>query len=72
MSSQPEYILEQKLIEQLETLGHKKVKISNESELIKNLKTQLEIHNKKIFSEKVFSLCLYPAFNLWPWLFQST
>ena len=58
MSSQPEYILEQKLIEQLEALGHKKVKISNEAALIKNLKTQLEIHNKKIFSEKEFEKIL--------------
>ena len=37
MSSQPEYILEQKLIEQLQALGHKAVKISDESDLIKNL-----------------------------------
>lgn len=58
MSSQPEYILEQKLIEQLLALGHKKVKIFNEAELIKNLKTQLEIHNKKIFSDKEFEKIL--------------
>ena len=58
MSSQPEYILEQKLIEQLLALGHKKVKIFNEAELIKNLKTQLEIHNKKIFSDKDFEKIL--------------
>lgn len=54
MSSQPEYILEQKLVEQLAELGHKKVKISNEAELIRNLKVQLEVHNKKIFSDKEF------------------
>lgn len=58
MSSQPEYILEQKLIEQLLALGHKKVKICNEAELIRNLKTQLEIHNKKIFSDKEFEKIL--------------
>ncbi|WP_419870389.1 type I restriction endonuclease subunit R [Chryseobacterium sp. CT-SW4] len=58
MSSQPEYILEQKLVEQLQQLGHKKVKICNEVDLIKNLKTQLEIHNKKIFSDKEFEKIL--------------
>lgn len=58
MSSQPEYILEQKLIEQLYALGHKAVKISDESDLIKNLKSQLEIHNKKKFSEKEFEKIL--------------
>lgn len=58
MSSQPEYILEQKLVEQLLALGHKKVKISNEAELIRNLKTQLEVHNKKIFSDKEFEKIL--------------
>lgn len=54
MSSQPEFILEQKLIEQLQKLGHKKVTIKNEADLLKNLKTQLEIHNKIQFSEKEF------------------
>ena len=58
MSSQPEYILEQKLIEQLYALGHKAVKISDESDLVKNLKSQLEIHNKKKFSEKEFEKIL--------------
>lgn len=58
MSSQPEYILEQKLIEQLQQLGHKKVTICNEEDLIKNLKTQLEIHNKKTFSDKEFEKIL--------------
>lgn len=58
MSSQPEYILEQKLVEQLQQLGHKKVTICNEADLIKNLKTQLEIHNKKTFSDSEFEKIL--------------
>lgn len=58
MSSQPEYILEQKLVEQLQELGHKKVTLRNEEELIQNLKTQLEIHNKTQFSEKEFEKIL--------------
>jgi len=58
MASQPEYILEQRLVEQLLALGHKKMKISNEDELIRNLKRQLEVHNKKIFSDKEFEKIL--------------
>ena len=58
MSSQPEYILEQKLVEQLQQLGHKPVRICNEADLIINLKTQLEIHNKKQFSNKEFEKIL--------------
>ena len=58
MSSQPEYILEQKLVDQLQQLGHKKVKICNENDLIINLKIQLEIHNKKTFSDKEFEKIL--------------
>jgi len=58
MSSQPEYILEQKLLEQLQDLGHKKVTIKNEDDLIQNLKKQLEIHNKKTFSDKEFEKIL--------------
>lgn len=58
MSSQPEYILEQKLLEQLQDLGHKKVTIKNEVDLIQNLKKQLEIHNKTTFSNKEFEKIL--------------
>jgi len=58
MSSQPEYILEQKLVEQLAELGHKRIKINNEADLIRNLKVQLEVHNKKIFSDKEFEKIL--------------
>jgi len=58
MTSQPEYILEEKLVAQLQELGHKKVIIKNEENLIKNLKIQLEIHNKKTFSEKEFEKIL--------------
>ncbi|MDO5106064.1 type I restriction endonuclease subunit R [Capnocytophaga sp.] len=58
MSSQPEYILEEKLIEQLQNLGYKKVSIRNEEELLKNLKNQLEKHNKTSFSEREFDRIL--------------
>lgn len=58
MSSQSEYVLEQKLIAQLEELGYKKVAVSNEKELVNNLKTQLEIFNKTKFSDTEFEKIL--------------
>lgn len=58
MASQPEYVLEQKLVEQLQDLGHKRVSIRNERELIENLKIQLELHNKTKFSDKEFEKIL--------------
>lgn len=58
MSSQSEYVLEQKLIEQLSQIGYKKVLITNEKELIQNLKTQLETHNKTQFSDSEFDKIL--------------
>ena len=54
MSKQPEQILENQLIAQLQTLGYASVKIKNESELITNLKQQLEKHNTITFSNTEF------------------
>ena len=68
MTSQPEYILEEKLVAQLQELGHKKVIIKNEEDLIKNLKIQLEIHNKKTFSEKEFEKEEFGAYKFVPML----
>jgi type I restriction enzyme R subunit len=45
MSTQPEQVLEDNLIEQLVKLGHAIVKIEDENGLLSNLKTQLEKHN---------------------------
>jgi type I restriction enzyme, R subunit len=45
MNTQPEQILENSLVSQLEQLGYKKVVVKNETDLLANLKTQLEIHN---------------------------
>jgi len=46
MTSQPEHILELNLIAQLEKLGYEKAVIKDESDLLINLKSQLEKHNK--------------------------
>lgn len=45
MTIQPEQILENNLVIQLIQLGYKKVVIKNETDLLGNLKAQLEIHN---------------------------
>ncbi|MDY0196561.1 MAG: type I restriction endonuclease subunit R [Tenuifilaceae bacterium] len=58
MSKQPEQILEEQLIAQLTELGYGYVKVSNEQELIANLKSQLEKHNGKTFSDKEFEKVL--------------
>ena len=58
MTKQPEYILEENLISQLVDLGYKKVVIKDEDDLISNLKSQLEKHNKASYSEKEFKQVL--------------
>ncbi len=54
MTTQPEYILEENLVNQLQQLGYEKVTIKDEQDLILNLKSQLEKHNKTFFSENEF------------------
>lgn len=66
MSKQPEQILENQLVEQLQKLGYGLVHITNETELIANLKLQLEKHNQsalqstgnKIFTHTEFDKVL--------------
>lgn len=54
MTTQPEQILENNLIEQLKGLGYKSVIIRDEKDLLVNLKTQLEKHNKVQLSDYDF------------------
>lgn len=54
MTSQSELILEQNLISQLTANGYDKVTIKDESDLLANLKKQLEKHNNKVFSDSDF------------------
>ena len=58
MSKQPEQILEDKLIVQLQKLGYGLVHITNKKELIANLKQQLEKHNNISFTDKEFEKVL--------------
>ncbi|MBK7094129.1 MAG: type I restriction endonuclease subunit R [Saprospiraceae bacterium] len=58
MSKQPELILEEQLVDQLQKLSYELVLIRDEKELIANLKRQLEKHNSIIFSDKEFEKVL--------------
>ncbi len=57
-ATQSEQILENKLVDQLQSLGYKKAIIPNEEALIANLKSQLEKHNNVSFSDDEFSRVL--------------
>jgi len=58
MSKQPEQILEEQLVEQLQKLNYSLVLIRDEKELISNLKSQLEKHNNIKFSNSEFEKVL--------------
>lgn len=58
MSKQPEQILEEQLIEQLQKLNYSYVAIKEEKDLLSNLKKQLEKHNNISFSDKEFERVL--------------
>ncbi|KFN38997.1 MAG: deoxyribonuclease HsdR [Sulfuricurvum sp. MLSB] len=58
MSTQSEAILEDNLLKQLVSLGYEKVLIRDESELLANLKKQLERHNKTTLDEVEFARIL--------------
>ena len=58
MSTQPEQVLENQLVEQLSNIGYTKVSIPDEAALLANLKTQLEKHNNITFTAKEFERVL--------------
>ena len=58
MSTQPEQVLENQLVEQLSNQGYTKVSILDEAALVANLKTQLEKHNNITFTAKEFERVL--------------
>jgi type I restriction enzyme R subunit len=47
MSKQPEAVLEDQLVVQLQKLGYDLVLLKDENALVTNLKHQLEIHNRQ-------------------------
>ncbi|OUS10458.1 deoxyribonuclease HsdR [Nonlabens dokdonensis] len=54
MTTQPEQVLENNLISQLIGLGHQPISIKTENDLLSNLKSQLEKHNKITFTASEF------------------
>ena len=58
MPKQPEQILEDQLVAQLQKLGYSLILIKDEKELIANLKQQLEKHNSIQFTDKEFEKVL--------------
>jgi len=58
MTTESEYILEENLINQLVEIGYTKVTIKDETDLLANLKTQLEKHNQCSLSENEFNQLL--------------
>lgn len=58
MNTQPEQILENNLVSQLQQLGYKKVVIKDEADLLANLRTQLSIHNCTKLSPAEFAQIL--------------
>jgi len=58
LTTQPEQVLENNLISQLIALGHKSVVIKTEDDLLSNLKSQLEKHNKTTFTASEFERIL--------------
>ncbi len=58
MPKQPEQILEEQLVAQLQKLGYGFVQLKDEKDLLANLKQQLEKHNNISFSAKEFERVL--------------
>lgn len=58
MAKQSEQILEEQLIANLQKLGYDYITLANEDALIRNLKLQLEKHNKVNFSDEEFERVL--------------
>ncbi len=58
MTIQSEQTLENNLIAQLVDMGYKRVSVSSETEMVANLKAQLELHNEATFSDSEFERIL--------------
>ena len=54
MTTKSEASIENDLIIKLQSLGYEKVRIRNEDDLVRNLKGQLEKHNKISLSDREF------------------
>ena len=60
MNAQPEQLLENELVVQLQALGYTRIVIRDETDLLYNLKVQLEKHNKVQLTDAEFNqIALY-------------
>ncbi|WP_312133787.1 type I restriction endonuclease subunit R [Empedobacter sp.] len=55
MNAQPEQLLENGLIDQLQSLGYESITLKEEADLVQNFKRQIEKHNKVELSETEFN-----------------
>lgn len=58
MTTQPEQVLENNLIKQLVGLGYEQVKVTDDAELVANLKVQLERLNQVTLTDHEFKQIL--------------
>lgn len=58
MTTQSEQALENNMIDQLVGMGYERVRVTDEAEMIANLRTQLELHNETTFSDQEFDRVL--------------
>jgi type I restriction enzyme R subunit len=58
MTTQSEQALENNLIDQLVGMGYERVQATDETEMVANLRTQLELHNEVKFSDSEFERVL--------------
>ena len=58
MTTQSEAVLEENLIAQLVGMGYERVVMSDEPEMLRNLRAQLEQHNETQFSDAEFDRIL--------------
>ncbi|MDM1551643.1 type I restriction endonuclease subunit R [Empedobacter falsenii] len=55
MNAQPEQLLENGLIDQLQSLGYESITLKDEADLVQNFKRQIEKHNKVELAEAEFN-----------------
>ena len=55
MNAQPEQLLENGLIDQLQSLGYESITLKDEADLVQNFKSQIEKHNKVELAESEFN-----------------
>ncbi len=58
MNAQPEQLLEKELIDQLQELGHERIVLRGEQDVLANFKAQLEKHNRIALQEEEFKQIL--------------